>query len=308
MAEHWLLADVGGSTTRVGLGNATGLIANSTRTYSNDAFDGLDALLASYLRDAGCTVSALCAGVAGPVRAGAVQLTNLDWFIEAAALQHATGVDRVDLINDLQAQAYALNDLTPAQLTPFFAGAPVAGAARLVLGIGTGSNIAVAHTVEGKLIVPPSESGHIGLPYCEGELGALIAHLGQAVSHRPMESALSGPGLQRIWLWLGGEAASPSDILIRQDKRAKTAKRLFTSLLGKVAGDLALGHLPLGGVYLIGGMARAIAPHLKDSGFHAEFTSKGPYSSLMRDIPIFLVKDDLAGLQGCARYLAQKPL
>lgn len=306
MADRWLLADVGGSNTRVGLGHAKGLIAGSTRVYANAGFSGLTALLSSYLAGVQSPVSALCAGVAGPVKAGGAQLTNHAWFIDRHDLAQTTGAARVELINDLQAQAYALDYLGAGQVVPLFAGAPVAGAARMVLGLGTGSNIAVAHHAEGKLVVPPSESGHICLPYCEGQLGALVAHLGRATPHRPMESALSGPGLQRIWHWLGGEEANPQDILSRDEDHAHTARRLFTSLLGKVAGDLALGHLPLGGIYLIGGMARAIAPFLQQSDFHAEFTAKGPYSQIMRDIPISLIVDDLAGLHGCARCLAQK--
>lgn len=79
----------------------------------------------------------------------------------------------------------------------------------------------------------------------------------------------------------------------------------FVRLLGTVLGDLALNHLPMGGIYLIGGTARAVAPYLLPLGFADSFTAKGPYSALMREMPLNLITDDNAALLGCARYLRQ---
>lgn len=313
MTEQWLLADLGGTNTRVGLATPSGLITDSARSYANAEYSGLATLLAAYLADMGRpTVSALCAGVAGPVRGAAAQLTNHSWFIDSADLTSATGAGRVILINDLQAQGYALDDLTPDSVTPLFAGATAPkGATRLVLGLGTGCNIAVVHDTTTGLLVPPSESGHSSLPACDGDLADLITHLAETHPHRPIECALSGPGLQNIWRFLGGAEATPAKIIEAQaagDRMAGQAIELFAQLLGKAAGDLALTHLPMGGLYLIGGMARAIAPHLQRSGFHDAFTAKGPYASIMRDIPIRLITDDLAALHGCARCLRQSQL
>ena len=77
-------------------------------------------------------------------------------------------------------------------------------------------------------------------------------------------------------------------------------------VLGNVAGNLALSHLPMGGVFFIGGTARAITPYLNDSAFHERFCARGPYTSIMKDIPIYLIEDDTAALRGCARLLRQK--
>lgn len=91
----------------------------------------------------------------------------------------------------------------------------------------------------------------------------------------------------------------------RADPRAADAVSLFCDLLGTVAGDIALTHLPMGGLFLIGGTARAVAPHLRNSGFHDRFCAKGPYEAILRDIPIFLIEDDMAALRGGARCLRQ---
>ena len=297
-----LLADLGGTQCRVGLADATGLLPDTARTYPNAAFTGLAPLLAAYLDEARPDrIRALCAGVAGPVRDGAAQLTNRAWFIDAADLAHATGAAHVHLINDLQAQAWALDDLSPSALAPLIPGRPDACGPRMVLGLGTGCNIAVAHRTASGLLVPPSESGHITLPD-DPDLRPLHDHLRITHPHLPVEAALSGPGLTNLHEALTGNRLAPADILATGHPETL---RLFTRILGHVAGNLCLSHMATGGLYLIGGTARAIAPHL-GCGFRTAFTARGPYAGIMEAIPVSLVTDDTAALAGCARCLAHR--
>ncbi|WP_101068699.1 glucokinase [Roseovarius salinarum] len=305
-----LVADVGGTHTRLGLARGGRLVEGSQVVRANAGHGGLAEMIADYLLAVGTgPPAAICAGVAGPVRGDAVQMTNLDWRIEAAALARATGAGRVVLLNDLQAQAHALDDLPEGAVTVLRPGAGVADdARRLVLGLGTSCNVAVAHRLGTGLFVPPAESGHAGLPHCTGALGQLIDHLAQEAPHRPVDAALSGPGLARIHRWLGGQGCDARAVVAAHaagtDPRATRALALFAELLGRVAGDLALAHLPMGGIHLIGGAARAVAPHLMPLGFEAAFTAKGPYAGLVAEIPVALVADDAAALRGCARHLA----
>ena len=300
MADR-LLADLGGTHCRVGLADATEFLPDTARTYPNAGFDGLAALLAAYL-DAlkPGPIRALCAGVAGPVRDGTAQLTNHAWFIDAAGLARATGATRVHLINDLQAQAWALDDLSPDALTPLIPGRPDPTGPRLVLGMGTGCNIAVAHRTPSGLLVPPSESGHTTLPD-DPDLRPLYEHLRADHPHLPIEAALSGPGLSNLHAALTGTQLDPAEILAGSHTETL---HLFSRLLGHVAGNLCLSHMATGGLYLIGGTARAIAPHVGQD-FRTAFTARGPYAPIMQDIPVSLITDDTAALAGCARCLAQ---
>jgi glucokinase len=59
----------------------------------------------------------------------------------------------------------------------------------------------------------------------------------------------------------------------------ETAK-LFTRLLGAEAGNLALIHLPFGGVYLCGGVARAFTEHLGPHGLCRCLPRQGPFRRL----------------------------
>lgn len=309
MTDLFLLADLGGTNTRVGLADANGLLANSSRSFANEGFTGLAALLRAYLDDVQPgPITGLCAGVAGPVKGSTAQLTNHKWFIDAADLGAATGAPHVHLINDLQAQGCALDDLSPKDTTPLFSGTPAGpDATRLVMGLGTGCNVAVVHRINGTLYVPPAESGHTTLPHIPG-LSDLLTHLATRHPHLPIESALSGPGLTNIHAWHSGHYLPPDQIIAaartEQGEATKTLT-LFAQLLGTVAGNLCLSHLPMGGLYLIGGTARAVAPFLKPLGFHTTFIAKGPYTDILQAIPVHLITGDTAALRGCARHLRQ---
>lgn len=298
MTKPSLLMDIGGTNTRLGLSHRGALDPASVQIFRNADHPGPEALIESYLK--GRPVAAIAAGVAGPVQAGAAQLTNIDWHLDAAQLARLTNAHMVHLINDLQAQGYALDDLAPESITEVLPGRPVQGT-RLVLGLGTGCNISAVYRAGAQLFVPPSETGHTRLPHMPDLPEGLIEHLAAAAPHLPIEAVLSGPALARIALWLGEEADLTS---LLQDPETHTT-RIALHVLGHVVGDLALTHLPTEGITLIGGLARALAPHLTRPEFTKPAQAKGPYRAIAAGIPLRILHDDTAALIGCARYLRQ---
>jgi glucokinase len=88
------------------------------------------------------------------------------------------------------------------------------------------------------------------------------------------------------------------------EPRAEAAVRAFARLLGTVAGDQALINLPYGGIYLIGGVTRALTPWLARFGFTEAFRDKGRFAPLMEQFSVTTVEDDYAALHGLARHLA----
>lgn len=297
-----LLVDLGGTLCRIGRASASGFDPGTARTFANSDFDDLPDLLNAYLSKVeGAPVSALCAAVAGPVRSTTAQLTNYAWRVDARDLAITTGANDIHLLNDLQAQAYALDDLPADAFKVLIPGRPDPTGPRLVLGLGTGSNIAVAHRLGDTLFVPPSESGHTTLPDAPGFRPLFDALRGEA-SHLPIEAALSGPGLTRLHKHLTGETLEPVQVI---DAQPRKTLQTFVSLLGLTASNLCLAHMATGGLFLIGGTARAIAPFLVPLGFADTFHPRGPYTPILRDIPVTLITDDTAALRGCARYLIQ---
>ena len=311
-----LVADIGGTNTRVALAKGAEIDRASIRRFPNADHAGLGEVLTRYLTEAGSpAVEGACVAVAGPVDDGVAHMTNLDWCIDCAGVAEATGAARVAVLNDLQAQGHGLDTLDPAFLRPVIEG-PVndpTHAARLVIGVGTGFNAAPVHPAPGGRLVAPSECGHVTLPVrSEADL-ALMRYVEKAHGFAGVEDVLSGRGLERLYAFHAAEAGletrlKASEIMAameRGDDPVVTATgRAFVRLLGAVAGDLALIHVPYAGIFLIGGVARAFTAHYGPFGFAEAFRDKGRFAAFLREFSVAIVEDDYLALAGCARYLA----
>jgi len=75
---------------------------------------------------------------------------------------------------------------------------------------------------------------------------------------------------------------------------------LFCSIYGAEAGNLALKTLPLGGVYIAGGIAPKIRAALESGLFMHSFLDKGRLSHAIETIPVRIVEDPEAPLLGAA--------
>ncbi|MEM9910581.1 MAG: glucokinase [Pseudomonadota bacterium] len=300
-----MTVDIGGTFCRLSLANADGLLHGTDQLILNSDYYTVEELLRKYLNDFGTyKPDAICAGVAGPVANGVAQLTNHEWCVNGPRLAAAFDIKQTVVLNDLQAQAYALDDLNDSQIETLVEGDSAADGPRMTMGLGTGCNIAVAYRMGKNLFVSASESGHTTLPDAP-EYRAFFDHLRQDFPHLPIEAALSGPGLTRLHTFLSGDTRTPREIIATQPT---ITLECFARLLGMAMGNLALSHMATGGIYLIGGLARAVAPHLFSHGLHAPFCDRGPYRDIMVRMPIHVVLDDTAALLGCARYLRQVDL
>ena len=311
-----LVADIGGTNTRCALANGMTVLEDTVRRYSNTDYSGLEAVLRQYLADEGNVEPvAACVAVAGPVRDGKATMTNLDWTIDRNTLARATGAETVAILNDLQAQGHALGDLDETSLRQIIAGPetpPSPQAVRLVVGVGTGFNAAPVFDTAGGRFVPPSEAGHANLPIRTEQELRLCNYVSTAHGFPAVEDVLSGRGLERVYGFMGEEAGDPrhadaNDIMAGcasgLDARATLAATLFARILGTVCGNLSLIQLPFGGVYLVGGVARAFAPHLTQFGFGDAFRDKGRFAGFMSNFGVWVVEDDYAALVGSASHL-----
>ncbi|HCQ66885.1 MAG TPA: glucokinase [Rhodobacteraceae bacterium] len=313
-----LLADIGGTNTRVALAEGTRLIPDSVQKFRNAEHPGLGAVLERYLEDAGhpdC-VGACVAG-AGPVRDGALTLTNLDWTIDGDTVGRAAKAETVAVLNDLQAQGFALGYLPETSLTRVVEGGDPAnssgtGASMLVIGIGTGFNCAPVHAAPGGRFVPPAEAGHANLPIRNELELELCQALEDAHGFPSVEEVLSGRGLKNLDSFFARRAGRPRELSSDQiiaaatagdDPVAEETLREFVRIFGTVTGNLALIHLPFGGIYLIGGMARAVTPWFEAMGYADAIRDKGRFAGFMRNFSVSVIDDDFAALTGCAHHL-----
>lgn len=309
-----LVADIGGTNTRVALAQGRQILPATIRRYANADFPGLESVLRRYIADeGGVDPIAACVAVAGPVRDGRATMTNLDWTIDHETLVRATRAETVAILNDLQAQGHALGFLPPDQIRTILPGPDgTAQAAKLVIGIGTGFNAAPVFDLGGGRFVAASESGHANLPIRNEMELRLCQYVSTAHGFPAVEDVLSGRGLERVYAFLCNESGTPREAAAQDimaacdndsDPQAVAAAQLFTRILGTVCGNLSLIQLPFGGVYLVGGVARAFAPHLTRFGFADAFRDKGRFAGFMGNFAVHVIEDDYAALTGSAAHL-----
>lgn len=315
-----ILADIGGTNTRVALAEGTHVRLDSIRRFPNAEYQARGQDIAHVLRDyldqTGASVSGVCVAAAGPVQDGVAEMTNLAWVIDGTKLSGATGATRVAILNDLQAQGQALGHIAPENLRRVIDGPQTQGS-MLVVGLGTGVNAAPVHPGPKGRVVPPSECGHVNMPIRTEEDFQLARFIEQKlradgdVPHAGVEEVLAGRGLANLHAFAAYAAGHPASLTSAEvlaaldagDATAAHAARLYVHILGQMLADLALIHLPYGGIYLIGGMSRALTPHFDRFELQTSFREARRVDLLQKDFSVTVVEDDYAALTGCAVYL-----
>lgn len=310
-----VVADIGGTNTRVALTQGATIRTETIRRYRNDDETGILPVLQHYLARSDARPQAACVAMAGPVKDGVGTLTNRDWRIDRSEIAQTTGATTVAVLNDMQAQGHALSSIAASDLVEIRPGQPAGDhAARIVLNVGTGLNAALVYRTDNQTLVPPSESGHVALDVQDDEDLRLARFLARSHGFAGAEEALSGRGVANLYAFACHEAGDlPSGLTSAEvmqaleagDPKAQHAARLFAKHLGRWAGDLALIQLPFGGIYFFGGMVAAFAPYLADLGFNAAFQDKGRFGPFLDPFPVHLVTDDYAPLRGSASHLME---
>jgi glucokinase len=322
-----LAGDIGGTHTRIALFqlNEGRLDKVLDRVYPSRDYSSLDEILSLFISNENVHVSAACFGIAGPVVNGQVSTPNLAWIVDALRLAKLLQVTSVWLINDLQAHASGIDDLTHADFVPLNEATPANGNAAL-MAAGTGLGQAGLYWDGVRRRPFACEGGHCDFaPRTDLEL-ELFRYLRNKFGRVSYERILSGQGLQNIYEFLRdsgteqepdwlkqelGSAADRSAVISHVGMNAKApicerAIDIFVSVYGAEAGNLALKLLATGGVFLSGGIAARILPRLRRPEFLQSFISKGRMQPLLEKIPIRVVNNDQVGVLGAARHAAEQ--
>ncbi len=313
MTAELIVADVGGTNGRFAVATRDGgrFRLSGQRNFDNAGLESFEQLFGLYLEAlGGAAPREACLAIAAPNDGRSGLMPNRGWLVDAAALERRFGFSRVRLVGDFVALAATLpgleeRDSLVLRRAPGMAGAPVS-----VLGPGTGLGVAlVCGSGEARSIIG-TEGGHMSFAPATEEEWALRGFIARGHSHVDAERVLSGAGLARIHEFLlereGARAPrrSAADITAAAragDELCQRALRLFFSILGGVAGDIALAHGARGGVYLGGGILPGVAALLRGSDFNRRFCAKGPMSGYVEAIPVRLLTADDLALHGAAR-------
>lgn len=306
-----LVADIGGTNARFALSPHGEIRADRMKTLSAKDYPDIATAISAYLDWAGEQPSEACFAVACPAREDEIAFTNSTWQFSRRALASRFGWHRLHTVNDFEALALGVSQAKPEDLHVLRQGTAEPGGARAVLGPGTGLGVSgLVCDRHGGWVALAGEGGHVGFaPQDDLEMD-LLRHLQERYGRVSCERLLSGDGLVNIYEFLCLQAGkdadrpSPAEITARgldQGERvARDALRRFCAILGSVAGDLALVLGSTGGVYIGGGIVPRLLPILRDSRFVERFLDKGRLSSLLEDMPIFVILDNKLAILGAA--------
>jgi glucokinase len=320
-----LAGDIGGTNTRLALVEAAGeeLRIVAQETFPSRERTSLEAAVADFLHLHSCDLTSASFGIAGPVRNGRCEATNLPWVVDSKTVAKRLRLKRVGLINDLEANAYGVAVLQGKDFVTLNKGVRNVKGNMAVISAGTGLGEA-GLCWDGERHMPfASEGGHADFAprnHLEMELLDFCMKRHRRVSY---ERLVSGPGLVNIYQFLrdtgkGKEPAwlaelmrrgDPAPIISQQAIEGKSllcvqTLEIFVSLYGAEAGNLALKLMANGGVYLGGGIAPKIISKLKEPEFMNAFTAKGRMRPLLQDIPVRVIMNPKTALLGAARYAA----
>ena len=263
-------------------------------------------------------LDAIAIAAAGPVAGGQARITNLDWILDARAIERDCNARRCLLVNDVTAVARALPLLGREDLRTLAAGSANDRSARAVIAPGTGLGVSgLVPTAAGGFAAIEGEGGHQTLAAQNPREWTIVTALAERFGHASAERALSGPGIEAMWRALASIHGARSvqdrtaaeiarDAFSGADPIAQETIAAFTNFLGSVAGDLALALGARGGLYIAGGIVPGWGDRFDAARFLERFRAKGRFRSYLSTIPAHVVTHPYPGLVGVEHLLRHR--
>lgn len=265
-------------------------------------------------------ISNCCLAVAGPIVNGVnKKLTNQPWGVNPKEVIKKTSLKKVRLLNDFEAIGYGIELLEEKDLIELKKGKQIKNATRALIGAGTGLGEGILKFENDSYIPMPSEGGHTDFAQYNKEEFKLAEFLKEKVTKgKPIdyEEVLSGRGLLNLYNFyrklskitrlIDKASIKEKPPLIsknsNKDPACKKAMELFIRFYARASKNLALTTLPLGGLYIGGGIAPYIISQLKNSDFTKEFTNIAPpdLRKLLQQIPVYIIKRYDVSVYGAA--------
>lgn len=255
--------------------------------------------------------------VAAPLRGELITFTNSHWSFSCDELQHELNLERLLVLNDFEALAYALPHLRSNQLRSWGETSVGPAGNLAVLGPGTGLGVAALVKTASGWQAMPGEGGHSTLAPVDDFESGLLSQVRKTFGHVSAERLLSGLGLPLLHQTISQMKGQASPMVTTEglvsatlagDPSASETLKHFCALLGGFAGNVALTFGAQGGLYIGGGIVPRLGDFFFASQFRERFEAKGRYSAYLKDIPVTVITDSDAALLGAVHRLQSTPV
>ena len=227
---------------------------------------------------------------------------NIAWPLEAGPVMDALDGAPVRFINDFVANGFAcalLPHLIDA--VTILPGVERAGFPKAVIGAGTGLGhcLILPGTVP---VVVGSEAGHTLFPFTEEEEDicrylAVIHGTDRIMS----EWTVAGNALSAIYAYCSGQKIHPHEVSPLAAENPQVME-LIARFYGRCIQHYVLNTLPLGGIFVTGGLAANLPQVLTHPAFIEELRTKNVMGASLGAIPVHHVRNSDLGLWGAAAY------
>ncbi len=293
-------------------------------TYTTKDFASFSDMANRFIADYSLSnIAKIAVAVPGPVIAGKSEPQRLSWKLDAEEIKRQTNVNKVYLINDLEASAYGLgNDDESCFLTIHNSDDFVPGnVAVLAPGAGLGE---AGLFWDGECLRPfATEGGHCEFSPRTSDEVEFYQFLQKIYGIVTWESVLSTSGLFNIyrflrdvkqqkqpeWLTKEIEAGNFTEAIIngaleKRDRICNMTIDTFIIFLAREANSLVLKLKATGGLFLTGDIPVMLQKFLNNDKFYKNFIVSDKMEVVLKDIPIYLVKDQKTIINGAALYAA----
>ena len=316
-----LVADIGGTNARFALidPNQSAPTLSALKVLQCSDFASLQHATEHYLSMVSASPTKAAVAVASPVTGDEIRLTNRAWSFSQKEFKEHLNFDQLHVLNDFGAVAHSIPSLTQDDTVTLhgmyseLTSGPIS-----ILGPGTGLGVAllVGDQHHGWNAVA-TEGGHVSFAPLNDEEYLIARWLTARFGRASTERLLCGTGLSHIYAALDDKDFSlalnpnatfidPAEIvkaaLDGHDLKSRRALARFCSVLGSVAGDIALIH-GARKVFIAGGMVPRFIPFLRSSSFREKFLSKGRMTIFVESVSIHVITHPMPGLLGAARFL-----
>jgi glucokinase len=293
-------------------------------TLANDRFPGVGPMVHRFLtKHRPPQIRGAAFVVGGSVRDGVCLAANLPWPVDASALSSEVGIERVSVLNDVEATAHAIPTMAEEDLLVVSKGESTEPGNQAVISAGSSPGMSGLYWngTEHRSFV--SEGGHSDFaPSDEGQL-RLALYLSAQVARVTVELLLSTSGLGLIYQYFRSASGVPEHkdlsralregdsptVLAEASSRDPVCRETietFLALYGSAAGNLALTLRATGGVYLAGDIVPVLRAHLASGEFLSAFRKKAPMQELLGKIPVQAILNPSAALLGAATVAARE--
>ena len=321
-----LAADVGGTKTNIAqfVSQNGKMVLQLEETYTTNHHNSLTEIILDFIKKNNFEKpDRISIGAAGPVVNGTCHTTNIKFKIDVTELSRDLQIDKVYLINDLEATAFGMTEVDDEFIITMRNGNPSIGGHIAILAPGTGLGEACLFW-DGKYLRPmPSEGGHSEFaPRTDVEF-ELVKFLQKTYGEIIVwERLVSGPAIYKIYeflrdvkgyeeqAWLTQKLAEAKDKSVVISETAMSglcttcvlAMEMLVDFMARRANNMVLNYKATGGLILAGGIPPRIYNFINKDKIEESFLKCDEMEPLLAGIPIYLNLNSKTALYGAAYY------